>query len=75
MTNPLIMLSTINQKQINRRIPQEFDYQTKSIDIFKTKFIILLLLKKIWDLIFDNNPDKQIQKNPITRDKSVISDW
>jgi hypothetical protein len=37
MENPLIMLPTINERQINRRIPQELLYAKKTITVLQNK--------------------------------------
>jgi hypothetical protein len=37
MKNPLIMLPSINDRQINRRVPPELAYSKKAIEILSNK--------------------------------------
>ena len=45
MSNPLIMLPSINDRQINRRVPIQLLYSKKSIEILSNKIQIFLTLR------------------------------
>lgn len=45
MSNPLIMLPSINDRQINRRVPPQLLYSKKSIEILSNKIQIFLTLR------------------------------
>jgi len=45
MSNPLIMLPSINDRQINRRVPSQLTYSRKAIEILSNKIQIFLALR------------------------------
>jgi hypothetical protein len=87
MSNPLIMLSQINDRQINRRIPNQLMYAKKAIEILVNKVHIFLSLRHIVNLLCGNQilvKDNQtviqseyagIDVNPIAREITPIHGW
>ena len=51
MSNPLIMLSQINDRQINRRVPLQLAYAKKAIEILVNKIHIFLSLRHVVNLL------------------------
>jgi hypothetical protein len=87
MKNPLIMLPSINDRQINRRVPPELVYSKKAIEILSNKIQIFLTLRSIVNTLGGNSiahvGDRTvidsgyagIDVNPIARELTPIHGW
>lgn len=77
MSNPLIMLSQINDRQINRRIPSQLNYSRKAIEILVNKIHIFLSLRYIVNLLggVQESDYGGIDVNPIARETTPIHNW
>ena len=85
MDNPLIMLQQINDRQINRKIPTQLQYSSKSIEILTVKIQVFLSLRYIvsilggtklqGDSLIKELDYQGIDVNPIAREQRVIDLW
>lgn len=87
MSNPLIMLPSINDRQINRRVPPQLLYSKKSIEILSNKIQIFLTLRQLVNILGGNSIAKigdktvidsgyaGIDVNPIARETTPIHSW
>ena len=87
MKNPLVMLPSINDRQINRRVPPELIYSKKAIEILSNKIQIFLTLRSLVNTLGGNSiahvGDRTvidsgyagIDVNPIARELTPIHSW
>ena len=81
------MLPSINDRQINRRIPQQLFYSKKSIEILSNKIQIFLSLRQLVNILAGNSIARVGEKtvidsgyagidvNPIAREVTPIHTW
>jgi hypothetical protein len=81
------MLPSINDRQINRRIPQQLFYSKKSIEILSNKIQIFLTLRQLVNILAGNSIARVGEKtvidsgyagidvNPIAREVTPIHTW